>query len=110
MMRQGSPLRLRSVRYKDGRGDLRVIHTRTVADDRADVEYFVRRVLDVHAQRIAGYAIVVWAPDQSSTADLGGLPGNTVPTIMIPDFVRNRLLAEKIEMWTVKGLEERGKI
>lgn len=100
---------MRRVRFKDGRPDLHVLNSPTKQSDRADIEWHIKRTLDAHDDRIAGYAIVVWAPDGASTADIRST-GNTVPGIMVPDFVRNRLLAEKIEQWTIKDLRDAGKI
>ena len=60
---------------------------------------------------LTGFALVVWGADGTSCADMMS-SGGVTPEIMIPDFVRNRLLAEKIEHWTIdsvnrsQGLEE----
>lgn len=100
-MRQGT-LRLRSVKYKDGRGELRVI-----PDYRAkDREHAIKRVNDVMARQkdIAGYAIVVWGADGSCTSQSQSGPRSALPGIYVPDFVRNALLACKTVEWVEEEL------
>lgn len=72
-------------------------------ENRAAIEKRIRAVLDAQGDDICGFALVVWASDTRSTADLGAKvhDGSVIPEILIPDFVRNRLLAVKIEEWTV---------
>lgn len=75
-----------------------------IEENRRDIEYRIRRVLDSHGKGMCGFALVVWGADGRSTADLGTkTPDNglVIPEILVPDFVRNRLLAVKIEDWTV---------
>lgn len=98
-----SGLRLRSVRFKDGR-------TFTVLRpeqnyDRRIVESGVREVLDQHSVDFAGYAFMVWGMDGSSTCDLQ--TKSNIPSILVPDFVRNRLLGMKIEEWILKDLQDK---
>ena len=69
---------------------------------RAHVERMVRKVLDAQGADIAGFAFVVWAKDGASTADAQNKT-SSIPNILIPDFVRNRLLAERIEAWAVSN-------
>lgn len=94
--------RLRSVKFKTG-GELRVLPTKR-RDARRYVEDYVRQVLDAQGTDITGFAFVVWGADLSSSADLASGDGSPIPSILIPDFVRNRLLARKIEDWTREGL------
>jgi hypothetical protein len=96
-------LRLRSVRFKNG-GELRLLPTQTREDDVRFVRERVERVIDTHTGRIAGVALVVWAPDNSSTVTLSVNDSSKIPSIMVPDFVRNRLLAERIESWTLDDI------
>lgn len=73
-------------------------------ENRANIEKRIRAVLDVHGDDICGFGLVVWGSKGSSTADLGTKQpdqGAIIPEILIPDFIRNRLLAVKIEDWTV---------
>lgn len=67
----------------------------------------MRRVtacLDVHTD-IDGFAFVVWGHDLGSTCYSAG--GRTMPAILVPDFVRNRLLAERISDWTEHAVMRR---
>lgn len=92
-------LRLRSVRMKSGGGEIRVMHGPTAQSDARHVSGRIERLIEVHDQRIAGFAIVVWAPSGASTALTSVNEASKVPAIMVPDFVRNRLLADTIERW-----------
>ena len=65
------------------------------------IEDATKEVLRQHgAADLAGFAFVVWGRDGESTCDCANLEGH-IPTILIPDFVRNRLLAWRIEGWTL---------
>ena len=102
-----SHLRLRRIRYKDGR-TLDVLRSRTKQQDRVDVEYAVRRVLDGHDDRIAGMAFVVWTHDGASTADVKCYDPAPIPKVLVPDFVRERLRTEIAERFTRQGLKDDG--
>lgn len=72
--------------------------------DRSLIEGRIRAALDGHKGDYAGFALVVWATDGGSTADMANKAletGAMIPAILIPDFVRARLLAMKIEQWAV---------
>lgn len=79
----------------------------TTNENRVYIERRLRGVLDAHGSDLRGFALVVWAKDGMSTADFGsqslkdGEVGPILPDILIPDFVRSRLLALKIEEWAV---------
>lgn len=62
-----------------------------------------REVIAGHGTDLAGYAVMAWTKDGTSTCDSANLAGN-IPTILIPDFVRNRLLAHRIEEWTLEEI------
>ncbi len=59
-----------------------------------------------NADPIAGYAIVLWDREGRSIANFGAREGSPIPTILIPDFVRNLLLARRIETWTIDTINE----
>lgn len=48
---------------------------------------------------VVGFAMVMWSSDGSSDAACRAYPGSNIPSIAVPDFVRNRLLASKISEW-----------
>jgi hypothetical protein len=77
-----------------------------VSLDRKRVEMQFRILLNNHGEDIAGFAIVVWGSDLGSTAVSLLTPVNTIPSMLVPDFVRNRLLAQKIEEWTLDSVNE----
>lgn len=60
----------------------------------------VKEVLSGHGDDIAGMAFVVWASDNGSTASLRGGPSSSVPIIAMPEFIKQRLIAEKIDDWS----------
>ena len=48
---------------------------------------------------------MAWGSDGGSSCKTFVKDGSIIPTALIPDFVRNRLLAERIEQWTLESLE-----
>ena len=89
-------VRIGKVRLKNGPVVVRL--PTTAERDRKEVERKVKNVLDAHDSAIAGMAIVVWADDGTSTADLRCWRGS-VTRMQAPEFVKNRLMAEKILDW-----------
>jgi hypothetical protein len=49
---------------------------------------------------VVGFAMVMWDSDGGSAAVCKAYPGSNIPSIAVPDFVRNRLLARKIYDWS----------
>lgn len=89
--------RLRRITYKDGRS-VTVIRPTKNFPDRIWIESHIRDLLDSHGDDISGFAIVVWDKSGASTARMQSVHPS-IPVIYVPDFVRNRLLALKIEEW-----------
>lgn len=95
-----SGLRLRRVRFKSG-GSLEMLPSKS-GGDRAWVQRRINIALDQHGDdNLAGFGFVVWGFDNASTAVQGVAPGSPVSTVVAPDFVRNRLLLETAERWSV---------
>lgn len=101
-----------SARVRIGRVKLKrdgkVVLLRKPEDHRAAIADCVNSILNGHGTDIAGMAFVVWGSDMQSTADMKVF-GNPIPTMLVPDFVRNRLLAERIETWTLEALRRETK-
>ena len=55
-----------------------------------------------YGKNIAGFALVVWGSNATSVAMLES--DGRIPSILVPDFVRNRLLARQIERWTIQEI------
>lgn len=102
-MTQVARLRVRSVRFKDGGASLTVLRTK-LPDMRALLRTTCGEVLEGQSN-VVGFTIVAWGADGGSTAATRVSDGSSIPSILVPDFVRNRLLAERIEMWTIDGLK-----
>lgn len=103
-LKPGQPLRLRSVRFKNGGGELRVMPNSEPGN--ADVKRRVLGALDSMSAPIVGIALVAWAEDNGSVAHLNISGESRIPFILVPDFVRNRLLANAIEHWTLESVRE----
>lgn len=100
-VRQSIP-RISRVRLKSG-ADVRIPKF-IKNEDRAACERDIRAVLDAHTKAgsdIAGYAFVVWAHDFASTTTSYSGPSSLVPALLIGDFVRNAIVADRIEGWTI---------
>jgi hypothetical protein len=97
-------IKLRSVRFKNG-GELRLLPSlRRLTSDVVGAS--IDKHLAAHGGDIAGYAFVVWGADMGSTVVLD-VDRNPIPSALIPDFVRNCLLAYRIETWTLETLSDR---
>jgi hypothetical protein len=103
--RTTTTLRLRRIRYKDGR-TLDVLRPPVTDGPRKSlaVKSRVAEVLAAQGNDIAGFAFVVWASSGASCAKMYCGHGS-FPSSYAPDFVRNRLLAEDIINWTTDILE-----
>lgn len=107
-MRPVSGLRLRRVRFKDGRAPLEII--RAPQDDWTEaVRRGIESVVRVHPTP-AGCAIVIWNADGGSTAQLVVTRGSPVMPAMVPRFAEERLRLWLAELWTRQGIGESGKI
>ena len=94
-------VRIRRVRFKSG-GELHLLPDRRDAV-RGRVERNIRDALDTQDD-IAGYAFVAWGANSDSTTTHWAGSQSAIPTILIPDFVRNRLLASQIIKWTLDSV------
>lgn len=97
-------LRVRSVRMKNGGASIRVLR----GEDQNHTLNVMKRVeqcLSAQGSDVAGFAFVVWGKEQDSTCDAANYC-SPIPHILIPDFVRNRLLAERIVDWAVEQVKK----
>lgn len=112
-----NPVRIKSVTFKDS--GFKVL---TLPPSRLDAKPPTRVTLE-HAKRQleglfegvdhkpVGVVMVVWDGEYASNCAVlqpngpEWLPG-MLPGILIPDFVRNRLLAQKIISWAIEDVNE----
>lgn len=103
-MRTSIP-RLRSVRFKGGGHIVLVKTSKTDLSDR--IVNSAHLMLDSAAgHRIAGYAMVAWDADGTSWSTCRVGQASAIPSVLVPDFVRNKLLAQRIEDWTIESINE----
>lgn len=101
-------LRLRRVRFKDGR----TIEVFRPKPDPCEFpnDYIIGEVeecLAVQSDNTAGFAFICWSKDGASTCQIK--TDGSIPSIYVPDFLRNRLLAHQIEKWTIQEIHDRSK-
>lgn len=96
-------VRIGRVRLKSG-GEVRLLPL-VRHEGRDAIMRSVRACLDEQVDP-AGFAFVVWDADLSSSASHWSGPGSGIPSILIPDFIRNRLLALQIERWTIDSVNQ----
>jgi len=99
--------RVRVRRWKPKGSDLWVvaIHESPGNSNRAFALTRARQVILAAGEDIAGFAIVVWSKDGTSVCDSHAMSGvGHIPNILIPDFVRARLLADRIQTWVQEDL------
>lgn len=80
--------------------------TNKKSDDYQVTMSHVANGVDALNSEIAGFAFVVWGKDGTSVCIQRVKDGSMIPSILVPDFVRNRLLAERIEQWTIETINE----
>lgn len=85
-MRQGT-LRLRSVRMKAGGAPIRVISNDRPARVMAELRNSVDRIADVRDDDIAGFALIAWSNDGSTSTNVIVGNGRIVPRFSVPAFV-----------------------
>lgn len=94
--------RISSVRPKDGSAKLIILkpkdHRRRVLLLR-----WARELMD-RCATVDGFAIVVW--DKAGYSSCASIGGEVVPSAVVPDFVRNRLLTHAITSWAVDDVRE----
>ena len=95
--------RIGRVRYKAGGAQL-VLLQAPEERSRQRCLQMVRETVDA-AEDVGGWAFVVWGPDGASVAAVG-VPRSNIPSILVPDFVRNRLLAYRREDWTLETVND----
>jgi hypothetical protein len=98
-------LRVRSVLMKAGGAKISVLRTDDF-DYAADARAWAAQCIAPHTHDIAGFAFIVWNHDGDSTCKLKANMRSSIPMIMVPDFVRNRLLAERIVDWAVEEMKK----
>lgn len=100
-------LRVRRVRMKSG-GSIELLRPAEKDPDREQIERAIENVLDEHAitSDFSGFALVVWGDDLCSTGDCAVGARSVIPVIVVPDFVRNYLLAAKIRQFCEPDDEE----
>ena len=100
-------VRIRSVRLKGSDAKL-LIFPDLATRDRINAMSCARDTIDrMDGRPIVGIAIVVWDADGSSTAALrqDGSRGR-IPSIALPEFVRARLMGEKVCEWALEWAKE----
>lgn len=110
-VRQSIP-RVRRVRMKEGGAELQVLRSKR-AERCALMEREFRGMLDAIEEdekngpgyELAGFAIVAWNAKGESWARVDAYDGSRIPCSLLPDFVRNRLLSELIERWTLERVD-----
>lgn len=103
-MQSATPLRLRRIRFKDGR-TIEVLRSKIEQDDGHLRSSFTRACENAKTTQnaFAGYAIVVWQTNGSSFT--AARSNGQIPGILAPDYVRNALLADHTIKWAIEELE-----
>ncbi len=100
--------RVRISRYRPHGSHLWVVCLETNQDKiKKSMKNRIDSVVEMHTDscKVNGFVVMIWDNDGTSTCDAVNFEGN-IPGILIPDFVRNRLLAQKIETWTLETLRD----
>lgn len=94
--------RIRSVRPKNGGGctivRLKDGAERSYSSILAEMRDLIAGMRDEGADPV-GFVCMAWDGNFRAWCTLKSYPGSPLPPIFVPDFVHNRLLAEKICEW-----------
>ena len=93
--------RSRSVKYKHTGF---ILHIMKAQSDivRINVMSETRNMLagfESDGKPVVGFALVMWGSDGASSATIISGEGSAIPAIAMPEFIKNRLIAAKIEEW-----------
>jgi hypothetical protein len=89
-------VRIKNVRMKS---DNVVLLHEPESVEEGNVLGLIRWLLARQGSDIVGVAVVIWGSDNGSVAAIETYGKSQRPEILVPDFVRNRLLGSKIEEW-----------
>ncbi len=95
--------RIGRVTMKNGGADVRVLRPRSDGD-RAKIDYLIRTAFErfeSYGMEVAGMALVIWSDNGSSTCCSHRGERDHIPTLLVPDFVRNCLLSSRIEQQAI---------
>lgn len=71
---------------------------------RKEMDARISDALSAHGTDLAGFALVVW--DETGGSTTASYSGGGIPSILVPDFCRARLLAHRIESWTIETVNK----
>ena len=96
--------RVRIVRVRPKRGQKVELLRVPKSEDRSKIlREDVGRFISTMPAEIAGFAIMMWDMDLNTNGKIR-VWDNPIPSILVPDLVRNWLLAKQAEDWTVERL------
>lgn len=90
--------RIKSIRPKNGSAKV-IIFPDSSVKDRIGCLRRVRDILDNLSAPMAGAAFVVWDANLQSGGFIAASARSRIPSIAMPEFIKNRLIAAKIEEW-----------
>lgn len=95
---------IRAVRFKRG-GEVRVLRPHVDKDHGASLKA-IRAVIDQQGTDFAGYGFVAWGADGGSSCTWWQRNGYPIPTPLIPEFVKTRLVLGIGVRWTLEDVNE----
>lgn len=100
-----SRLRIRSIRPKDGSAEVRVLRPPTSLAERMST-CGARMVGCLGDEPVVGYCLVAWHADGTAHVMKRSSNGNPIPLVLLPDFLRNLLLADIAGDWAVDEIKK----
>lgn len=77
------------------------------SEDHGVIIHHVSQAIDAMKNcDVAGMAFILWDIEGTSVVKQLVKDGSRIPCILVPDFVRNRLLADRIEEWTIEIINQ----
>lgn len=100
-MRAASPLRLRRVRFKDGRGELRLLKPKSDTSVRDGLRRSSESCDGSSVSNaMVGFALVAWSRDGEVFVSYETSDGSSIRGGAVPQYVKDCLLAEVAVRWS----------
>lgn len=100
-----SHLRIRSIRPKDGSAEVRVLYSKDPDISERVATCGPRMLASAGTNQLVGYCLFAWRADGTAYSLRRAGNGNQIPAALLPDFIRNALLADTASDWAIEAFK-----
>lgn len=99
MTKPAAPLRLRRVRFKDGRANIEVMTRRSDGEVAGKLRGAAAKAIETGTTEVVGYALVVWYADGLVFPAYHNGDKSPILAGQVPQYAKDVLLAEVATRW-----------